>query len=163
MIWVLIKVQENIWIYRMEGVSQAREIPGADSCHPVPCRPCPESSGLLWSGRECEVGSWTKRGQMVKTSVRWGSSEWVCAREGYLEMVSSCPGRTRASAVFSHPSPLRLPQGQLPKVSLNPYVGFGYSCFWLCSAARDLQGGGVICTAVIRVIARYFPKFLLEL
>lgn len=55
LIWVLTKVQENIWIYRIEEVSQAREIPGPDNCHPVPYRPCSESPKLLWSGREYEV------------------------------------------------------------------------------------------------------------
>lgn len=49
LIWVLIKVQENIWIYKMEEVSQATEIPGTDSYYPFPCMPCSESPGLLWS------------------------------------------------------------------------------------------------------------------
>lgn len=73
-----------------------------------------------------------------------------------LESFSS----THSPAPMAGPVP---PQRQLPEVSLNPYVGFGSSCFWLCSVAGDLRGGCVICTAVIRVIARYFPKLLLQL
>lgn len=71
MIWVLIEVQENIWICRREEVSQARALT-ADSCRPIPCTLFKESSELVWSGRECEVGSRSGRGQRV--GLLWGGS-----------------------------------------------------------------------------------------
>lgn len=149
MIWMLIKVQENIWIYRMEEISQAREIPGADSCHPVPRRPC----SVSWSGRACEA----ERGQTGGRPQAGLLGMGFFSRGGCPEGVPSRPGRARAPGAFpalaTPPSSLGPPRGQLPEISLNPYVGFGSSCFWLCSAAGDLRGGCVICTAVIRVIA----------
>lgn len=163
MICVLIKVQDNIWIYRMEEVSQARQIPGADSCHPIPWRPGLESPGQLWSGREHGAGRLAEKAA-GRTSVGWGSG--LCqrgwSRGGPLLPRQSGSPCSLSSSGSPSPSP-GPPQGPLPEVSLAPYVGFGSSCFWLCLAAGDLRGGCVICTAVIRVIARYFPKFLLQL
>lgn len=135
----------------MAEISQTREIPGADSCHPHP-PPRALSSLLDLSGlggcarHEAFPGAGLLA---VGLSQRGPILKWSPPAQAEPEPLQPFQPSLMAPLPPS-PGP---PQGQLPEVSLNPYVGFGSSCFWLHSAAGDLRGGCVICTAVIRVIA----------
>jgi hypothetical protein len=69
--WGLTKVQENVWMYRMQ-VSQAKAII-ANSCHPISWVLV---LGVSGTGHGLEAGSWAEEGQIdSRTAKGWVWSE----------------------------------------------------------------------------------------
>lgn len=140
MICVLIKVQDNIWIYRMEEVSQARQIPGADSCHPIPWRPSSESPVQLWSGREHGAGRLAEKAA-GRTSAGWGSG--LCQREwSQGGPLLPCQSRSPCSLSSSgSPSPIPGPSAGTASRGLPGSIcGFWLFLFLALLGGRGFEG-----------------------
>lgn len=140
MTWVLIKVQENIWIYRMEEVSQAREIPGADSCHPVPLEVLFRASqaALVWGRGRPEAGAWQRRWTGGPQGA--GAPPRFVPEGAVLRWSPRRPGQARAPPGFSAVAPLPPPR---PSTGTASRGLPGSICgFWLFLFLALLGGGG---------------------